>query len=51
MLETLYILYWRTENGFEGHGQPISYETCMSWIKSLNEKYPSMKHWSIPASG
>ena len=49
MLEKLYILYWRSDTGYEGHGQPISYEKCIALITSLNEKYPTIHHWCTPA--
>ena len=45
----LYIIFWQETNGFKGNGEPIPYETAMSWISHLNKQYPDMKHWCLPA--
>ena len=45
----LYKIFWREANGFEGNGEPIPYESAVSWISYLNTKYPDIKHWCLPA--
>jgi hypothetical protein len=45
----MYRIFWRESNGYKGNGEPIPYESAISWISYLNTKYPDMKHWCTPA--
>ena len=41
----MYRVYWQSENGTAGNGEPISYELATAWVEHLRVKYPEMKHW------
>lgn len=41
----MYRIYWISEAGTTGNGEPISYELAIAWTEHLQKKYPGMKHW------
>jgi hypothetical protein len=41
----LYRIAWKTDFGFEGHGDSISYAEASAWIEDLNRRYTDIRHW------
>lgn len=41
----LYRIAWKTDIGFEGHGEYISYAEASDWVEDLNRRYTDIRHW------
>ena len=41
----LYRIAWKTETGFEGHGEYISNVDADIWIEYLNRQHTNIHHW------
>jgi len=50
-MTTKYIIQWQATNGREGHGhgQPVDEAIAKAWATEMNEKYPDIHHWVVPA--
>ena len=44
-----YIVRWEAANGREGHAQPVDEEIAKACAAEMNEKYPDIHHWVVPA--
>ena len=38
-------VHWRNHDGTTGHGEKIDLDSANDWVKEMNKKHPTMKHW------